>query len=278
MAQPLFCSQNLLNTRAFRSHTLTASEEATGFTVDRLANGRRSSGDYWAATSTATATITVTCDRIRGADFLWIDRGHNLAGRTVSVLASDDGFSSSQTVWSGTIPSSSSPGPLSAFNGAVTFDGSFAVTFGLEAAKWWRIQITAGGGVIPSINFAILGKAWRPPTFDLPWSEDRRELMHEDAFTESGWITQGRLAVPRRGVISCRLDSQAEYVAGLEHVLGHYIVRRPAALCFDADDGLSAFLAVPPAGEQIGFEYRRDWWGLRSISIPYIEHQPQDAT
>src|SRR6266571_8064456 len=122
MGQPAILIENGFSTQMFPLHTLIADEQAAGYEVYHLANGRRAPNDrYQSVTTNQARTITLTCDRPRWFNGLAVDRGHNLAGFVVPVLGSNDAFASSQTVWTGTVPPQVTlSGRLDNSNGAVT--------------------------------------------------------------------------------------------------------------------------------------------------------------
>ena len=96
MAVENFCSVGA--SKQFPDHTLTSNEEATGNEDWRVANGRRGASDMWTPTTVNNAAyVNVACDRTRGANFIALDRGHNLAGYGLELRGSQQSaFSSRQ--------------------------------------------------------------------------------------------------------------------------------------------------------------------------------------
>ena len=80
-------SENLCNLRTFPDHTRVANQETSGNEVEYVQSGRRQKAlNHWTPTSeNAEATITLTMDRVRGFDFIGLDRGHNLDGESFRV-------------------------------------------------------------------------------------------------------------------------------------------------------------------------------------------------
>ena len=94
MGRPVILSDNLFNQRIYPNHTLAASTTATGKDVTDLASGRRIRAltGWFASSLDAGATATATFDQPRAFDLLFIDRDHNLAGESIQLRISDDGF------------------------------------------------------------------------------------------------------------------------------------------------------------------------------------------
>src|SRR6266550_8178717 len=130
MANGLLLAENLFSAgpgKQFPLHTLVGDEEPAGFEAFHVADGRRTANDNWTATtSNAQHTLTVTCDRVRGATACFLDRGHNLAGVSVFLETSMDN-ATWQTVANPTIPTANLAIPLSNVNGVTTEEGARGV-------------------------------------------------------------------------------------------------------------------------------------------------------
>src|SRR6185503_7462240 len=113
MAEPVLLAENFFNVVQFPSHVIVAEEELAGHEALMVGNGRRHNLNYWTATTNNSDTwIKVTCDRIRAANCIVIDRGHNLAGKTIRLECSNDDFTTTETPINITMPSVSSPGSV----------------------------------------------------------------------------------------------------------------------------------------------------------------------
>jgi len=88
MGLPFFGVENVFSVRQFPKHVLTADQEDTGREAFRVADGRRSKLDFWAAT-TPNAEHSVQADGAAAAAILvryfGLDRGHNLDGKNVKL-------------------------------------------------------------------------------------------------------------------------------------------------------------------------------------------------
>ena len=127
MGQPLFLVDNFFNGgfpgSQYPSNTITAEEELASHEVFHLANGRRSPLDFWSSTTANSDTwAEAQGNRVRGADMVVIDAGHNLAGETVRIEGSDDNFTTIDEIHNAVIPSVSSPGNIDNALGIVTED------------------------------------------------------------------------------------------------------------------------------------------------------------
>jgi hypothetical protein len=269
-------SENLLNRLAFPLHTLVADEQAAGFEVDRLADGRRAPNDrYQSVTTNQARTVTVTCDRMRYVTGLTLDRGHNLSGFAISLLGSNDGFTTSFTIWTGSVPTVvTSPGLLDNANGCVTEEGAFLVRFAGQAAMAFRLSIPAlGSGIVAQVVGAWLGMWYAPGYFDRPWNEDGGNIMALEQESSSGWLGSTVPVHRREGTIALRLTQDSDYNLARYHVQGHYFAgRRPMWIVQDDAQADRAVLAIRPKGLD-GFTLDRDWFPRRA-SIPWQEHEP----
>lgn len=274
---PAILVENIFSELQFPLHTLVADEQAAGFEVFHLANGRRAQNDrYQSVTTNQARAITATCDRLRYLNGLALDRGHNLGGAAVSVLGSNDGFTTSQTVWTGTIPTvCSPPGQLDSPNGCTTEEGAFVVRFPGAAYLAWRLSIPAlGAGLVAQVVGAWLGLWYAPGFFMVPWGEDQIETIATQMQSPLGW-TGSTVPVPRRaGSITIKLRSFADYDLARYHITGHFLSqRRPAWIVYDDNQAERAVLAVRQAGIQ-GFEIETGW-SFRQGKVAWFEHEPR---
>src|SRR6266705_3833063 len=204
---PALLSENLLNRLAFPAHMLVADEQAGGYEVDRLADGRRSPLDrYQSVTTNQARTITATFDRLRYANGLALDRGHNFAGLVFSVRGSNDAWTTQQTIWSGTIPSVvTSPGQLDNANGVLTEEGAFLVRYAGQGFAAMRLVPPAIVGDVAKIVGAWLGVWYSPGDFSLPWSEESGELLALEQESPAGWLGRTEAVHRRAGTIGLKL-------------------------------------------------------------------------
>lgn len=281
MAGPLFLSENILNTLLFTGHTLTASEEAAGFEVWRIADGRRSEFDYWTGlTANTQQLITLNCGtQVRAANCLFLDRGHNLAGFSFAL---DVGFDNVnwQTVVSITLPTVSITNLLTDRSAGVrTEEGAWGMLFSSGVTppytgNYWRLRIPAmGSGLYPKIVGAYLGMAYQPvnPFLD-PWDDDQRSLTAQRIITPYAWQGVGPRGRVRQGSIRFNLNTDGEYDLARLHLGGYYGDGYPTWLVHDiAQADRACLIAVPDGPLSIGFQPN---WFPRQTSFNYLEHEP----
>ncbi len=281
MGLPAILVENYLdNVLQFVGHQVATSDAnglgAAGYEVYHLANGRRSPSDrYQADTANAARTITSTFDRVRYFNGLAIDRGHNLGGQTVSILISFDGFTTSETVWTGTIPSVlTSPGRLDNTNGVVTEEGAFLVRFPGVAGAAARLSLPAlGANVTTQIVNAWLGMWMALPALYLPWYEDQADLQTLEEQSADGWLGRTSPVSRKEGELSLRLTDPSQEDQLRLHVSGHYLAAgRPMWIVMDDIRAERAFLALRPR-RPVGFAFESGWWP-HQMRVPYLEHEP----
>jgi len=275
MSLPRFIVENAFSVTQFSGHTVVGDEEAAGHEAFRIANGRRSSFDYWTGnTANQQRTLTLDCAQTRSFDVCVLDRGHNLAGKQMLLECSNDNFGSTQTVFDVTIPSTVGPSHVDDPNGVTTEEGAWVKHFSDRAARYWRLRIPAmGAGVTPSIVGAWLGLSYQPAPFDLPFEPDGDELRAAETQTEAAWLGRNQPATVRGGTISMKLDSVAEYERARYHLQGHYGRGRPMWVIFDEAQADRAVLAIRPTG-RLAFGQTREWW-YPNVQLPFVEHEPR---
>jgi hypothetical protein len=272
---PLILSENFYNTIQYPDHVITASEEAAGHEAFRVGNGRRSSLDYWTSTSTNTVAYNrVVCDRVRAANCIVIDRGHNLAGYTVKVHTSSDFASSTEEAASIVLPTATMAGSVDDPYGIRTEEGAWICRFPLRAGTGWQVYVPAMGvGLKPQIVGIWLGLAWSPARpFDLPWAEEDDEILADDSFSDAGWMGSSTPYNRRGGTLGIRL-LDGEYDAARLH-LGFYRDRAPTWIVHDINQSERAVCAIRPA-ERFGFQLRPDWLNKRRAEVPWVEYEPK---
>lgn len=277
--QLLICAENLFNKVQFPSHSPAASSEATGYTVDHLANGRRQTGDRFQSNNTNTdVTLTAGCNIPRSADFCAIDRNSNHRGYRYQLLNSNDAFVSSRTVWDvNTIPTVVGGRPSEAY-GCVTDEGAWYKTFTVDAANDWRVTSKAmGSGLSPQITGLWLGRSWQPSEYLLQFPlEDRGYgLTYPSTRSPYGWVGQGLRARPRSGTLRLGLPSYADEYGYERHIEQLALNGHPFWLCWQKDTApWRAILARLPEGR---YSLRVDpsWSAVyRTVEIAFEEEQP----
>jgi len=278
MGRPLMLVENLFSRRIFPDHALAASSTESGLDVRYVGTGRRQRAlNRWApATTNADAYVQVTFDRPRAFDHLFIDRDSNVAGYSVQVRVSSDGFTTYTTAGSATMPSTVYPyARLSDGVPIRTEEGAIGWRLGKHVGTSVRIFVPAmGAGLKPEFVGLHLGLAFRPeypPVF--PFSHGKIRLNYEVERSPQATAAAGVIGKLREGVMSLKLASRSEYALARYHIEGLFYSRKPMWLAADDEEAEKARYVVAPPGVA-GFELRQDWSEYQG-EIPYEEHEPQ---
>lgn len=276
MGKPLFCPDNFFNSVMYTGHTLSANEAATGAEAFRVGTSRRSSRNKWEPTTANNdAWIKVACDRIRTADFIAIDRGHNLDGETVRLEGSNDDFTTKEQIFSITLPSAvHQPAKLDQTPGVKTEEGAWLYRFDARSYKYWRLFIPAmGAGETPKIVGLYLGQSWEPSFLQrLPFTFGARELIYETTVSDTAWVGSSRPAQRFRTDISLRLEDHAEYDLARLHVETRIWRKKPTWYVPDQDRAERSWLGEAPQGTY-RFE-QAEGWGYMQTTFPLVEYEP----
>src|SRR5437899_2260259 len=96
MGFPLLAADNLLNVLQYPQHVLldqSGTIGPTGYEAWHIADGRRSQFDFWhPGTTNVDSFVRLTANVPRPANYLSLDRGHNLAGKVVQLIGSPNNF------------------------------------------------------------------------------------------------------------------------------------------------------------------------------------------
>jgi hypothetical protein len=271
---PMILAENFFNPIQYPGHVVAGNEAATGHEAFRVGNNRRSIYDYWVpTTSNNAAYVQVTCDRVRAATCLVIDRGHNLAGKVISLTCSNDNFTTTETVFSITMPSATAPGSVDDPSGIRTEEGAWLKRFPLRSAKYWRVNVAAmGSGLKPQIVGLYLGLAYAPPIPRFPWEEESDELVGDESMSDAGWIGTGRVANRRVGSLPLFLESESDYDFARLWFHGFYRLRSPIWMTVDDAQADRAVCAVRPKNV-MGWRINDTWTTTRQAQVDWIEHE-----
>jgi hypothetical protein len=272
MPTPYLLSENFFNSRQFPSHTLTGEDEATGYEVWRVANGRRHSRDYYTPdTSNAGRYVQVQCDRVRSADMMVIDRNSNLSGETVRLWVSNQSAFTTYEEYTFTVPSSAyAANELLDEHPVRTDEGAIIFRFPETAGIYWRLEVDAmGAGERPQIGGLWVGKSFQPQTTPLPWDDEPRWLERQtfrtgspSSYSESGRQTSLRVM----------LKDDAEWTQARYHISERFWRGDLMWYVPDGANAERAWLAYSPGGTNgAPFTDRPQ----RDMDIAMVEHQPE---
>ncbi len=278
--RPIFLVENFYSKLQFPDHTISAEEEATDNEAFRVANGRRSARDKWAPTTLNSASyVDAACDRIRAADCIALDRGHNLAGYDIELRGSNQAaFTTYESVLDLTLPTYTAPGDIDDALGVRTEEGAWIKRFDMRAYKYWRLYVDAmGAGLKPNVVGLWLGLSFSPQYLDMPWNEDGADLVVKQAASESGWLGRGVANKVRSGTITLALSSFQEYdTKARYHLQGLYGEGFPMWIVFDEAQADRAVLAELPAGG-LHFDLAGGTHGYRVGQIAWREREAATA-
>lgn len=269
--RPVFLSDNVFNPRIYSGHALSASSADTDKDVLFLSSGRRlrTLTGWFASALNTDAYVQSIFDQPRAFDLLFIDRDHNLAGETLSVSVSDDGFTTSTTLVSQVVPSS--PYPMAhLLDGdiVVTNEGALLWYLGLQVAWEVRVEVAAmGAGLRPEIAGLMLGLSWRPERqFLKPYSDGRYNLTHTIERSPLGTDASGETGRYRAHEMRFRMESWEEHATALYPLEELFTQRKPTVFVPNDEQAERAFLLRASPGQQ-GWEVPPDRylpeWTLR---------------
>jgi hypothetical protein len=279
MAAPLLLADNLGSITEYPAVVITDQSGTigpAGFEAWRPFSSRRSAFSFWMPGSTnVDAFILIQCDQVRGANFLALDRGHNLKGFTVNLFGSQDG-STFQTVNTGTVPTVTG-GQLGGANGVLTEEGAWILTFPTQGFTYWKIDVPAmGTGLQPNIVGAYLGGSYSPVALYRPFGRRPTELRAQEVVSPLGWRGRGPRAYNRNVTFNVRMNDPFEYVSARFTLEELYGAGKPMWVIEDQSRPTEAWLALRPLGTQ-GFSEPPNWSSPVGTFMA-TEHEPLPVT
>lgn len=268
-------SENYYNVFQFSGHVVTASTYTVGNEPWRVATGRRQGRSAWISPTTGTQWIRTTCDEVRAADMLALDRGHNVA--TVSVQFTNSTAAGWSTFKSITIPSGVSTPGTRLIDGVRTVEGAyirrFATTTAMPVAKHWRLSCaTTGAGAKVKVVGAYLGKSWSPSAEPIrPWDDETIQMQRSEIASPELWTTPSRVASRRVGTATVRLTDAEGQQARL-FVQNRFWKGELAWITPNENSAETTVLAVAQSGVR-GLSYTSNWPN-RVLELDWVEHQP----
>lgn len=277
MGLPMFGVENVFSVRQFPKHVLTADQEDTGREAFRVADGRRSKLDFWAAT-TANAVHEVEIDStvVGGltADYFALDRGHNLNGKIVRLQRSTDGIAWSDiTGATPTIPSTPG-GQIADANGCHTDEGAFITTFSVSTAnQYLRLRVDAmGAGLTPRVVGLWAGLRWDSGNIFRPLTDEDDVLIAERAQSSKGWVASTISVRKRVGDLIFKLPSLAAFTDAAKHIRDNFGRARLMWIIHDDANSQRAVLVHRPLG-RAGFQFPTDF-SNRTATVAWEEYEP----
>jgi hypothetical protein len=284
MGQPCFLVENFFNRRMFPNHLGTGTngsfgdEETVGAEAFRIADGRRWPGDRWMPlTANAQHTLTVQCDRSRGANMVALDRGHNLAGKEILLRCSNDGGTTWEICFDVVLPAVVGPGTLDDLIGCRTEEGAWLIRFlGREAPLWQLVIPAMGAGLLPQIVGLWLGQGWAPQDgLRFPVAPDQTQFLVDETVSEAGARGRNAAGLVRMDTLNFKAGAQGlfDYELGRYHIQGLFGAGRPMWILYDDEQTHNAVLGIRPGNASLGFQRSADWF-YPQASVAWVEHEP----
>lgn len=277
MGFPAFLVLNYLNIRQFPGHVIDAEENSSS--VGKVANGRRSSINFWTP-ATANSETWIRVDAGSGNTLaptaFGLDRGHNLAGESIFWESSDSPDSGYSTLSNPTIPTTAGvDGDLDATNGILTDEGAWLKRISAPTARrYLRLRIPAmGTDLKPVIVGAWFGIWWEPGYIFDPLTDEDIELLSSVQETSKGWSGTTREVQRRLGELVFKLPSAAAYAGAATHIRDQFLAGRLMWIVHNDEKTERAVLAKFWPG-RAGFRFAPGWGNRQSV-VPWREYEPK---
>lgn len=283
VANALICADNFFDATQYiepswspaGGNTVSAEEAASGNEAALVGTWRRSGLQYWTSTTTNNATwIQVLATPVRAANFIAIDRGHNLFGETIQLSVTYDQTNWDEELFEVTIPSHTNVGHVDDPTGVVTDEGVWIKRFPTVMSRGYRLGIDAisTGVQLPQIPGLWLGLALETRVHDEPWSDQMTELAIQEMFTSLGQTGLSRQQSYRAQSIGLRLRSIDEIALASLTVEHLFADGYPMWVIPDLNASQKARLVR--RNGPVGFRYDESWPNLPRIDFSYREYQP----
>jgi hypothetical protein len=282
MDRPVLLADNFFDVGQYPLHVVSADEEPVGFEAALVGDGRRYGADYATATTANDPWwIRSACDRIRSFNMWGLDRGHNLAGKTVKPQISDIGDAVDAN-WTDLIPggviipSVTGTGSLDDTYGVLTQEGAWLWRHAARSANYVRLYVPAlGVGLKPKVVGLWCGLSYSPTHLYRPSNPDQDFFMVEEAVTPTGARGRGRPGRYRQGTIRLKMADYHEYELARYHVQFLFGGGRPTWLVHDEDQADRAVLAERPGNGVLGLAREAGSnWSYPQGDVEWVEREP----
>lgn len=191
---PLILCENFFDVVTFAtSGSLTASSQITSREVYRIADARRDRSWWQAATSAANHGIAIDLGAgvSIAADYVWIDRGHNLWGHNVTLQAGTDGVTFPTNIFSRAVPVLGTLGGDPTTTWCVTEEGALYTLFaGAPAKRGWNLVFP--DTMQPIVPGAMLGRRAQLVLFSRVKDEDGMNRTEIQETSRAGYLGTDR--------------------------------------------------------------------------------------
>jgi hypothetical protein len=263
---PLLLIDNIFdNVALYQAALVDASSEVAGREAFRVASYRRDR-QAWQPTSDHNPNggwvrVDLGAGVTRGVDFLFIDRGHNLWGKTVTLEAGDDGaaWGTSQAF---TVPAIGTVGGDPTWPSiAVTEEGALyslkATTWATK--RWFRFRVNYVAAFIPIVTGLIAGLKSQLLGYSNVFDEDAGERTESQETSQAGYRGSAVTYSWRVAEIGLAYIGSAEYDASMREI------RR---LLFQLNQAFVLFMdygGYPARGWM--FQYDGRSWGMSKTKV-----------
>lgn len=191
---PLLLVDNVFDAaNLYPNATVDAISEAAGREAFRVADYRRDR-TWWQPTSDHSATggwvrTDLGAGATRAVDYLFIDRGHNLWGKTINLEGGDDG-AAWPTAQAFTVPASGTVGGDPTWpNIAVTEEGALysVKAVALTARRWWRFRPSYVAAFVPIVTGVMAGLKTQLLGYSTTFDEDAGERTQTNDTSRAGY-------------------------------------------------------------------------------------------
>lgn len=228
---PLLLVDNLFDTvNLYPSGFLTTSSEIAGHEAYRVASYRRERQSWQAASVAANHWVAVALGEARSVDFIYLDRGHNLWGATISIQYSDDG-----AVWT---TYTAIPLPAEGTLGGDPFTGNRAVT---EEGAWWAMftaspahthwRFLVQTAIAPVVTGLMLGLRTQLLGFSGTFDEDAGGRTESSLVSTAGYKGSDTTYSWRTVELDLKYIGSAEYDASIRFLREVLFKRNQPFVC-----------------------------------------------
>lgn len=233
---PLVLYDNVFDATVLKAGaTLSASAEMAGREVFRIADYRRERS-WWQPTTDgggADHWVRVQLPTAQAVDFLALDRGHNLYGKTLTLEGGPDGatWNVSRTV---TVPASGAVGgtPAAAAMAATEEGVAWTLFPALASRLWWRLRIPYTAAFIPVITGLIVGSRFQFANYSTVYDEDQGERTLTTETSRAGYRATDTTYAWRTLDLGLALIGAAEYDTNIRALRTALFAKNAPAMVF----------------------------------------------
>jgi hypothetical protein len=218
---PLLLIDNVFDRiNQYASGVLTATATAPNRPVSKVADYRRER-TYWQAGTVAAGhaiSVDIGAGLTTAVDSVFLDRGHNLWGQSISIIGSDDNFATAPTnVTPAAVPALVAgqfvPGGDPTAGWAVTEEGAIYYIFPALTAvrRYWRLLFNTAPAAAHLVTGVILGKKTQLDSYSNVLDEDAGGRKRGTDESEAGYTAGSRVYPYRTTIIELAVIGATEY-------------------------------------------------------------------